>query len=100
MQYSKQFAYLQCKIENINIKTTTCDCEKSDESVNKDGRQAPHNKNHVHPSMDEYYLINKARDYLVEIIDHAVFLNADVLFCSAYRNNIFHPPQRYLLFFI
>ena len=94
LQYCKQFFYLQCKIENINNKTTTCDCEKKyDNELNKEGSVIPSQKLHFHALTDEFYLIDENDHELLPSSHSRDILRSNILFRSLYCGNIFHPPQ-------
>ncbi len=94
IQYAKQFAYLECKIENISSQEPVCDCEKKyNTEPNSDGQQLPEQRSHVHLSIDEFELPADNYHHATDINFSTKFLNRNISFLSAYNGNIFHPPQ-------
>ncbi len=95
-QYGRQLAYLQCKVENFSVKTSTatCDCEKDQGyDFGKDNNQLPPQKAHVHISLDEYYVLNENNFHLITKDQPIRFPKQPVSFLSSFNGNIFHPPQ-------
>lgn len=94
MQYAKQFAYLECKIENISSKTPVCDCEKKyDNELNKDGQQLPQQKSHVHLLLDEYDVPGKNFMNAITNYQSNKYLNRNISSLSSFDGTVFHPPQ-------
>ena len=95
-QYGRQAAYLQCKIETFSVKTSTasCDCEKDfGNDLSKDVNNIPAQKNHVHISLDEYYVLNENSFRSITNDNPVKFPDAPGSFLSSFNGNIFHPPQ-------
>ena len=94
MQYARQFAYLECKIENISSKAPVCDCEKKyDPTAGNPNSNIPPQKGHVHVSFDEYDMPaqNLVSNNFYEVLKKHYIRNNGSL--SSYNGNIFHPPQ-------
>ena len=100
-QYGRQLAYLQCKVENFSVKTSTatCDCEKDyGNEVAKDDNQLPPQKTHVHISLDEYYVLSENTNRLITKDQLIKYSKQPISFLSSFNGNIFRPPQSYCFF--
>ena len=94
-QYGKQAAYLQCKIENLNnnSKIPVCDCEKSQSADLAKNDAVPASKTHVHPSIDEYYVLNLQDFYFDNNSAPVKFINHHFQILPSFGNSLFRPPQ-------
>lgn len=95
MQYARQFAYLECKIENISSKAPVCDCEKKyDPTAGNPNTGIPPQKGHVHISFDEYDMPVQAATvgFYPGILN--TYFNRNTGSLSSYYGNIFRPPKQ------
>ena len=94
MQYARQLAYLECKIENNRSKEPVCDCEKKyANEPNTENGQLPQQKNHVHLSLDEFDEPTISADQLIFFHQTNHFFSRNISFDASYSGSIFHPPQ-------
>jgi len=94
MQYAIQFAYLQCKIENVSSSQPACDCEKKyGNDAGNTGEEIPLQKNHSHLTIDAFVL--PAENIMNDMHNgqEVVFTNNDISFHSIFKGSIFRPPQ-------
>ena len=94
-QYSRQLAYLDCKLDNIsNTTKSNCDCEQQyGSSQDDDKADFPVHKNHHHFAADDYYLNETKTIAQFSLLLSVNYPALTIDFNSEECKDVFHPPK-------
>ena len=94
-QYSRQLAYLDCKLDNIsNTTESKCDCEQQyGSSQDDDKADFPVHKNHYHFAVDDYYLTETKTPTQFSLLLSLKYPVLNIDFNSQECKDVFHPPK-------